>query len=114
MGEKKFVRLMTVLVAVLVLGGCVTVGEDFPVDPVSRLEMGATTRAEVREMFGAPWRMGVEDGQETWTYALYRYSAFAPARTRDLVVRFDASGVVRSYSFNSTDPADAGRAAKAP
>jgi len=94
----------------LALAGCVTVGKDFPVGGVAQLEMGTTTRAEVRRLFGDPWRVGIEDGQPTWTYALYRYSVFGSARTRDLLVRFDDRGVVRSYTFNSSDPADAQRA----
>jgi hypothetical protein len=59
-------------------------------------------------MFGDPWRVGVENGQRTWTYGLYRYSVFAPARTRDLKIRFDSSGAVASYTFDSTDQGDAG------
>lgn len=94
----------------LLLGGCMTVGRDFPVEGVAQLEIGTTTRAEVRRLFGDPWRVGIEDGQPTWTYALYHYSAFSAARTRDLLVRFDDRGVVRSYTFNSSDPADAQRA----
>lgn len=96
--------------ALLGMSGCLTVGRDFPVEPVARLEIGTTTRAEVRRLFGDPWRVGVEDGDPTWTYALYRYSAFGPEKTRDLLVRFDQRGVVRSYTFNSTDPSDAERA----
>ena len=91
----------------LLLSGCVTIGHDFPVEPVPEIQIGTTTRDDVRQMFGEPWRVGIEDGRRTWTYALYRYSAFSPAQTRDLLVRFDAGGVVSSYSFNSTHPEDA-------
>jgi hypothetical protein len=85
---------------------CVTVGRDFPVEPVSRIEIGTTTQADVQRMFGDPWRVGIEDGQRTWTYGLYRYSVFAPAQTRDLKVRFERSGVVASYTFDSTHLGD--------
>ena len=49
------------------LNGCssMTLGTDFPVDQVSSIEIGVTTRAEIRESFGAPWRMGIEDGMST-------------------------------------------------
>ena len=46
----------------LSLPGCFTVGKDFPVEPVAQLEIGTTTRADVRRLFGDPWRVGVEDG----------------------------------------------------
>ncbi len=57
-------------------------------------------------MLDPPWRVGIEDGRPTWTYAIYHYSAFSEAKTKDLVVRFDANNVVRSYTFNTSDPAD--------
>jgi hypothetical protein len=92
----------------LLASACVTVGRDFPVGPVSEIQIGTTTQADVQRMFGDPWRVGVENGQRTWTYGLYRYSVFAPARTRDLKIRFDSSGAVASYTFDSTDQGDAG------
>ena len=88
------------------LAGCFTVGEAFPVAPVARIEIGSTTQRQIRETFGAPWRTGLEDGQETWTYGHYRYALLGETRTRDLVVRFDDRDVVVSYSFNSSFPED--------
>jgi hypothetical protein len=87
--------------------GCLSVGREFPVEPVRKIEIGTTTREDVRGMFGEPWRTGIEDGERTWTHGCYRYSIFAEAATRDLVVRFDARGVVTSYTFNSTHAEDA-------
>lgn len=88
------------------LAGCVTVGRDFPAQRVAKLEIGSTTREQVRALFGQPWRTGVEDGQPTWTYGHYHYALLGNTRTRDLVVRFDRQGVVASYTFSSTDPKD--------
>jgi hypothetical protein len=93
--------------AALSLVGCFTVGRSFPTKPVGRLAIGSTTQDQVRDMFGEPWRTGVEDGQRTWTYGHYRYTMLGTARTRDLVVRFDDRNVVASYTFNSTEPGDA-------
>jgi hypothetical protein len=95
------------LILCLGVSGCLSVGREFPVEPVRKIEKGATTQDEIRQMFGEPWRTGIDDGQRTWTYGRYRYSLFGDAATRDLVVRFDAGGVVVSYSFNSTYPEDA-------
>lgn len=92
--------------ATLLAAGCATVGRPFPVAPVERIEIGATSRAQIRTMFGEPWRTGIEDGQPTWTYGHYRYSAFGETRTRDLLLRFDADGKVASYTFNSSYPED--------
>ena len=98
-----------VITAAMALVACVSVGRDFPARQVSKLRIGSTTESQVREMFGTPWRTGVEDGQRTWTYGHYRYALLGTTRTRDLVVRFDANDVVASYTYNSTDPEDAPR-----
>lgn len=82
--------------------GCLHVGQEFAVEGVPGIEIGATTQDQIREAFGEPWRTGREDGQRTWTYGDYRYSLFGPGRTRDLVVRFDDRGRVASYAFSST------------
>ena len=107
MGTTPRFRQLLPLLAVLIAAGYVTIGNDFPVEPVEKIQIGTTTRADVRRMFGEPWRIGIEDGKRTFTYALYYYSVFGAEQTRDLVVRFDRNGVVSSYTFNSTHPEDA-------
>ncbi len=90
--------------------GCFSVGRSFPTEPVNRIRVGETTRDDVRRWFGPPWRTGIEDGAPSWTYGQYRYALLGPARTRDLVLRFDDAGVVRSFTFNTTEPGDLGEA----
>jgi hypothetical protein len=103
---RRTARWIALLAPALGLLGCLTVGEAFPVAPVSRIEIGGTTKQEIQQTFGTPWRTGLEDGQETWTYGHYRYALLGTTRTRDLVVRFDERDVVVSYSFNSSFPED--------
>jgi outer membrane protein assembly factor BamE (lipoprotein component of BamABCDE complex) len=107
--KRRFAAALVIATAVAALVACVSVGRDFPAKQVAKLRIGSTTDEQVRELFGTPWRTGVEDGQRTWTYGHYRYALLGTTRTRDLVVRFDANGVVSSYSYNSTDPEDAPR-----
>jgi len=85
---------------------CMTVGDDFAVGRVSHIQIGKTTQQDVKQMFGQPWRTGLEDGQRTWTYGYYKYNLLGASQTRDLVIRYDDKGVVRSYTFNSTYPED--------
>jgi hypothetical protein len=59
---------------------------------------------EIHQLFGPPWRTGVEDGKQTWSYGHYRYSLLKPSETTDLVIRFDDNNVVTSYTFNATNP----------
>ena len=91
------------LLIMLAAAGCATVGRDFPVSQVPRIQIGTTTQDDIRTMFGPPWRMGIEDGKKTWTYGKYRYNLFVETSTQDLVVRFDDHGVVSSYTYNSTN-----------
>jgi len=97
------VLLGVAVILMLLSAGCATVGRDFPAERVSEIQIGKTTQNEIRAMFGSPWRVGIEDGQRTWTYGKYRYKAFSQTSTQDLVVRFDERNVVSSYTFNTTD-----------
>jgi len=100
------IRKLAISLIALVSVACMTVGEDFAVGKVSHIQIGKTTQSQVKDMFGPPWRTGLEDGQRTWTYGYYRYNLLGASQTRDLVIRFDDKGVVRSFTFNSTYPED--------
>lgn len=94
---------IALLALTLVVAGCATVGQDFATHNVDQIEIGETTRSDIQEMFGEPWRTGIEDGKRTWTYGKYRWSAFGDAETTDLVVRFNEDGSVSSYVYNTTE-----------
>ena len=67
------------------------------------IRVGQTTQRQIRTMFGVPWRIGIENGQRTWTYGHYQYSLFGQGSTEDLVIRFGNDGIVASYVFNTTN-----------
>ena len=100
------IRLSSVLlvgsVAASQLTGCFTVGQEFAGSRVPEIKVGQTTKQDVENIFGTPWRKGSEDGKSTWSYGIYKYYLFGPADTQDLLIRFDPQGVVRSYTFGST------------
>ena len=73
-------------------------------DSITAIRVGTTTRDDVRAKFGEPYRTGIEDGDTAWTYLLYRFSAFGGEKTRDLYIRFDAAGKVKSYAYNTNEP----------
>ena len=114
--QKRAALPMLLLVAcgAATLVGCATVGHEFPYAGVDEIVIGTTTQADVQRMFGNPWRTGLDDGDTTWTYGHYRYKLFGRAKTRDLVLRFDANGIVTSYTFNTTEPEDRAGAANTP
>ena len=98
------VRFFVMAGATLAVSGCMTLGRQFPIEPISAIRVGTTTRENVRADFGEPYRTGVEDGDPTWTYLRYHFSAFGSEQTRDLYIRFDAAGKVKSYAFNTNEP----------
>jgi hypothetical protein len=103
---RKTMNLLTTLLLVAALGlpvtGCMpSMGRPFPVQQVRKIELNKTAKSEVRQMFGEPWRTGLEDGKRTWTYGEYSTNY-----SRDLVIRFNDDNTVRSYSFSSSLPED--------
>ena len=91
------------LLSFVVLGGCATIGRDFAVSAVPKIQIGITTQNDIQLMFGSPWRTGIEDGKQTWTYGKYHYNLFSEPSAQDLVVRYDGKGVVSSYTYNTTE-----------
>ena len=87
----------------LFTSGCITMGKDFPVLNVSVIEIGQTTKIEIRKLFGSPWLSGIQNGKLAWTYGNYDYSLFGERKAKDLVVQFNNKGIVKTYTFSTTD-----------
>jgi len=83
------------------VSGCASVGNDFPSE-VTWIAKDKTNKSELEKRLGAPFQVGYDSGQLTWTWGFYRYSLFRPTRAKDLVVRFNSNGTVSSYSFSSS------------
>lgn len=94
-------KLFLVIGLGTLLSGCMTLGRSFDVAKVKAIEIGKTTEADLKALFGEPYRTGIDDGDETATWMHYRLSLFGDQRTRDLYVRFQRDGKVKTYSFNS-------------
>ena len=97
--------ILFLLLSTIILNACspVTLGRDFPVDGVSSIQIGTTNQTEIQKIFGKPWRTGIEDGMLTWSYGYFSYDLSGKGLGRDLMLKFNESGIVRSYSFNSTE-----------
>ena len=94
-----------VIISLLFSFGCVklNVGFDFPEDQVQNIQLGSTTKEEIRKIFGEPWRIGLENGLETWTFGKYSYRGSTETSAKDLVVRFTKNDIVESYTFSKTN-----------
>ncbi|MDR2551158.1 MAG: outer membrane protein assembly factor BamE [Desulfobulbus sp.] len=101
------IRFLLLGCLALLLAGCASAGKDFDVLGVRQIQLHQTTRSQVEALFGPPWRTGIEDGKQTWSYGYYKYG-LGDTLSRDLTIRFDATGTVTSYTFTSSYPEDKG------
>jgi len=99
-------QLFSLVVFCLFLNGCATLGKDFDAGVLDDLTIEVSRKSDVKEQLGVPWRVGKENGLTVWTYGLYKYSVFRQAFAKDLVLRFDDAGILKSYSYNTTEITD--------
>jgi len=94
---------MTALfLAGLLSAGCATVGRDFDSTALGWMKAGETGKNELLEKLGQPFRVGVDSGDQTWTYGYYQYRLLGESNNKDLVIRFDAAGKAKSWTLNTT------------
>ena len=111
------------VVALAVLTGCASVGnETLRAESESSVQKkiieGKSTKAEVRVMFGSPFKTSFTDGGlEIWTYEFSKVSAdavsyipivnlfgaTASGTKKELVVLFDKGGLVQRYSMSESE-----------
>jgi hypothetical protein len=104
------VRLLIPPLVVPLLVGCFTAGfgREFPSPGARMIAVGKTDRASLRQVFGEPYQVGIDSGDATWRWFFGR-RASGTELTKDLTVRFNADGTVKSYSFTSNFPDDMNR-----
>src|SRR3989304_9925514 len=89
------------LLALVLAAGCASlfrVGQEFPSPEPLMLVVGTTDKAALRRMFGEPYQVGLDSGDQTWRWLFGPREAGAET-TKDLSGRFAADGTVKSYSF---------------
>ena len=96
--------LCLLALAAPLLSGCATMGHDFDSVSLSWLKPGETGKQEILDRLGEPFRVGADAGDQTWTYGYYKYKLFGGSATKDLVIRFDPSGRVKSHTLNTSFP----------
>ncbi len=102
-------RPLPILVALLLcltwIAGCGTVGSDFSVEQAHSIENGKTTKEDIAQMFGEPFKTGIQNGHPIWIYEQNKYKAMGDDTSKSLIVEFDDKGVVRSFQVTSNEPA---------
>lgn len=103
-------RLSAALLIAALLAGCggLKFGSDFPSPTKDMLVVGKTAKADLLRFFGDPHQVGLDTGDPTWGWTYVQ--AFADKEfSKQLTVRFDDRGAVKSYSFTSSFPDDMAR-----
>ena len=95
------------LVALGLFAGCasIKIGREFPSPDAHWIVAGRSDRWGLQRMLGEPYQVGFENGDPTWRW-LYVQRDGASAISKDLSVRFNADGSVKSYAFTSNFPDD--------
>ena len=107
MHPRRLINLLLIATLVAACGG-LKFGSDFPSPTKDLLAVGKTTKADLLRFFGEPHQVGLDTGDPTWGWTYVQ--AFANQEfTKQLTVRFDGKGVVKSYSFVSSFPEDMAR-----
>jgi len=106
--EKKLLMRCVMLIISMetawVLGGCGTVGKNFNESRTTNIANGITTQAEIKIIFGEPFKTGIQNGQPIWVYEHNRYNLINDDAFKDLVIVFGRNGVVQSHQFMTSEP----------
>ena len=94
--------LVTLILLIAACAG-LTVGREFPSPSADMIRIGQTSKADLLKMFGEPTEVGLDNGDQAWTWL---NAQFNPERRKQLTVRFNDRGAVKSYTFNSSFPDD--------
>ena len=89
------------LVLCLLLAGCASLGKNFKEEMINEIVRCKTSESKVRELFGKPYKEGVQSGYKTlkWYYSM---ATFGYATTKTLIVFINDDGVIVDYALNPT------------
>ncbi len=100
--------LVVVLLLVVALSaGCSSTkfGREFASPDPRAITVGKTGKVELQRLFGEPYQVGIDSGDATWRWFFGQRNRGAE-QTKDLSVRFNSDGTVKSYAFTSNFPDD--------
>ena len=95
---------IVILGTVWILGGCATIGKNFNESKIANIASGVTTQADIKIMFGKPFKTGIQNSQLVWVYEYNQYYLVDNEASKDLVIVFDPNGVVQSHQFMTSEP----------
>ena len=101
---KLFAVTLPLNLVALAFLACAKVGTPFDESQIVNIETGKTSKEEVESLFGKPFRIGIENGNEVWIYEYNTYSSFEKETSKDLIVVFDKQGKAFSHQVTTSSP----------
>ena len=104
--KTKCIRIMNIilLISLFFIYGCGTSGKNFNESLYKNITAGTTTHKEIQAMFGPPFKKGIQNGYKVWTYEYNVYNSLGDDITKDMVIVFTPSGVVKSHQMMTNQP----------
>ncbi|MFQ5482257.1 MAG: outer membrane protein assembly factor BamE [Nitrospinaceae bacterium] len=96
---KRLTWLATILL-VLFTAACGSTGKNFNEEMVQEIRNNQTTKSDILDWFGMPYKEGMQNGQAMWTYQFDKYM-LGDTESKDLVILFDDQGLVKAFRFTS-------------
>ncbi len=96
---KHFMRLGLWVGILWTFTGCGTAGKPFDAEALDKIVNGTTTQAEVERLLGPPFKKGWENDKPVWIYEYNKYQMLGRDESKDIIIKFDKDGVVRSHQF---------------
>jgi hypothetical protein len=94
---------------VLGLSACsIPLGRSFPSPDPGAITVGTTDKAFLLRVFGDPYQVGLDSGNQTWKW-FYGERGAKTESTKELNVIFNPDGTVKAFSFLSNFPQDMAR-----
>jgi len=95
-------KAVVVAVVILAVAGCAALqaGRVFPSPDPAQITANVTDKAALERVLGAPYQVGLDSGDQTWRWFYAEHGSDGEV-SKDLTVRFNANGTVKSYSFTS-------------
>ena len=100
-----YIGLIILVGIILLQGGCSTTGKSFNTSKIESIVNETSTRADIKKMFGEPFKTGIQNGQPIWIYEDNHYSIIREETSKDLIIIFNLDGIVQSYQFMSSKQA---------